>query len=493
MGRICLWACVLAVGCSRADAVPVEADDAARHENSSHAPLEVNAEPSRRVDAPPNVADLRTRKFGHDWHGFLGPRGDSKSTETGILTEWPAEGPRLVWHTRVGEGYSMPSVALGRLFHFSRYGDVARLSCVNAETGQPLWRFDYDTDYVDMYGYDGGPRSSPVIDGDRVYILGAEGMLHCLNVADGALVWKVDTLARFHVVPNFFGVGGTPLVEGELLIVQIGGSPAEDRRVPPGRLDLVHADDACVVAFDKRTGEVKYRLGDDLASYSSPVAATIGGRRWCFVFAREGLLGFDPLAGKVDFHYPWRTRILESVNAANPVVVDDRVFISEAYGVGSSLLKARPGGFDVVWADAARTRSKSMMTHWNTAVHHDGHLYGSSGRQEAEAELRCVELATRKVMWSEPNLTRSSLLYVDGHFVCLTENGELLLIRATHEKFDPVARVRMTIDEEGTFGGPRPLLQAPAWAAPILAHGLLYVRGATRLACLELIEPPSAN
>jgi outer membrane protein assembly factor BamB len=439
-----------------------------------------------RLDVP----DLGTRHTGDDWPAFLGPTGDSKSRERGIITRWPAEGPKLVWKRRLGGGYCMPTISRGRLFQFERQGDLARLTCVNGETGESIWTFAYPSDYSDFYGYDDGPRCSPVVDGDRVYLYGAEGMLHCLRVIDGAKLWRIDTSDRFGVIQNFFGVGSTPVVDGDLLIVQVGGSPEQSKLAAPGQLDRVKPNGSGVVAFDKLTGEVRYQLGDELASYSGPVVATIGDRRWCFVFARGGLLAFEPADGTLDFHFPWRSPMLESVNASNPVVVGDEVFISETYGPGSALLKVRPGEYKVVWQDSKRSREKNMQAHWNTCVHHEGYLYGSSGRHTENAELRCIEWATGKVKWSTPDLGRSSLLYVDGHFVCLTEAGEVLLIKANPEKFEQVARTILPVNEVGPLrfnDGPPRLLRYPAWAAPIVSHGLLYLRGRDRLACLELI------
>jgi outer membrane protein assembly factor BamB len=433
--------------------------------------------------------DLRTRRQGDDWPQFLGPSGDSKSRETGIRTDWPAAGPPLVWQKRVGEGYGMPTIYRGRLFQFARVDRQMRLTCMKSETGEELWKFEYTSDYQDYYGYDNGPRCSPVVDGDRVYLYGVEGMLHCLSVTDGKPIWKLGTAEKFGVIQNFFGVGSTPVVEGDLLIVQVGGSPEESKDAPPGQLDRVEPNGTGVVAFDKYTGKVKYTLGDELASYAGPVLATIKGRRWCFLFARGGLLGFNPQSGKLDFHYPWRASSLESVNASNPVVVDDLVFISETYGPGSSLLRVKPGGYEVVWSDKDKRREKSMQTHWNTPVYHDGYLYASSGRHTENAELRCLELTSGKVMWSQPDLGRSSLLYVDGHLVCLTEHGLVLLLKATPENFEVVAKTLLPTKEVGPRldNGPARLLHYPAWAAPILSHGLLYLRGADRLVCLELI------
>jgi outer membrane protein assembly factor BamB len=435
--------------------------------------------------------DLRTRVTGSDWPKFLGPTGDSVSTEKGILSPWPEEGPRIVWHRRLGSGYGMAVTSRGRLFLFDRVGGRARLNCWKSETGETLWTFDYPTDYEDLYRYNDGPRSSAVVDGERVYIFGVEGMLHCLRVEDGQLLWKVDTQAEFGVVKNFFGVGSTPVVEGDLLLVQVGGSPKNSRARTAA--DLPDGDGSGLVAFEKYTGKVRYRVTDELASYSSPVLATIGGRRWCFLFARGGLVGLEPATGKVDFQYPWRARILESVNASNPVVLGNRVFISETYGPGSALLEVELGKCKEVWTDKDKgMRDKSMQCHWNTPIHVGGYLYGCSGYHLPEAQLRCIELATGKVMWRERDLTRTSLLLADNHFICLAEDGILRLLKVNPNRYEEVSKVELKVP--GADGKPdpkgEPLLKEPCWAAPILSHGLLYVRGADRLVCLELVPKP---
>ncbi len=433
----------------------------------------------RPGELPP---DLRTRKTGTDWPCFLGPTGDGVSSEKGIIAPWPEQGLRVVWHKPLGQGYAMPVISRGRLFQFDRHGNRERLSCWKSETGEELWRFEYPTNYRDKYGYNGGPRCCPVVDGDRAYTHGAEGMLHCVRVADGKPLWKVDTRAEFGFVQNFFGVGSTPVVEGDLLIVQVGGSP---KGSDPDDFARLKGNGSGVVAFDKYTGKVRYRISDELASYASPVLATINGRRWGFVLARGGLIGFEPRTGKVDFHFPWRAEDFESANAANPVVVGDQVFISETYGPGAALLKVRPGGYQVVWSDRDRRR-KSMQCHWSTPIYHDGYLYGCSGRHPQNAVLRCIEWATGKIMWSQPRLTRTSLLMVDGHFVCLAEEGTLRLLKVNPKRYEEVSQI-----EVREPGGKKLLLDYPCWAAPILAHGLLYLRGNDRgderLVCLELI------
>lgn len=439
------------------------------------------------AEPPP---DLATRKAGIDWPTFLGPTGDSKSSETGILKKWTADAPKIVWQKKLGTGYDIGSISRGRLFQFDRYGDNARVSCLNAETGVELWKYEYPSSYEDLYGYNNGPRCSPIVDDDLVFTYGVEGVLHCLKAATGEVVWKVDTAAEFGVIQNFFGVGSTPVIVGDLLIVMVGGSPKEDAKLPPGALDKVSGNGSGIVAFDKRTGKVRYQVSDELASYASLKTAKNAGRDWCFAFCRGGLLGFDPRNGKVDFDYPWRAKIMESVNASVPVVVGDEVFISECYGPGSSLLKFAPGKCEVVWKDDARKRAKSMQTHWNTPVYHDGYLYGCSGRHTENAELRCIDWKTGEVKWSVGGISRCSLLYIDGCLIGLAEYGQLFLFKANPEKFELLGERELVEAAAGpkSDAGKIPLLKYPCWSAPIVSHGLLYVRGDDRLICLELIS-----
>jgi outer membrane protein assembly factor BamB len=413
-----------------------------------------------------------------EWPAFMGHRGDGRSDETGLPSGFPEGGPKVRWHIDTGEGYSMPTIAGGRVFLFDRRGDAARLTALDPSSGRELWHTEYPTDYEDYYGYSNGPRTAPVVDGDRVYTFGVEGRLRCQSVEDGKLRWQIDTAERFGVVQNFFGAGSSPVVEGDLLIVPIGGSPPGSPKISTGQ---VKGHGSGIVAFDKLSGEIRYSVSDQLASYATPVLTDIDGRRWGFHFARGGLIGFHPTEGKVDFEFPWRAEILESVNAASPVVVGDKVFISETYGPGSALLKVRPGGYDVIWKDEPSSRNQALAVHWNTPVHNDGYLYASSGRNSGNAELRAVELGTGEVKWKQPGLARSTLLLVDGHLVVLTEYGRVLLVEATPEAYTQVAELTPK-DSSG-----KSLLQYPAWAPPALSEGVLYLRGKGGLVAVELM------
>jgi outer membrane protein assembly factor BamB len=341
-----------------------------------------------------------------------------------------------------------------------------RVECLHPETGEKYWEFSYPTQFEDRYGYNNGPRASPVIDGDRVYTYGAEGKLHCLRLQTGQLHWKRDVRAEFKVPQDFFGTAGTPLIEGDLLIINVGapGGPS-------------------VAAFHKLTGKMVWGAGDKWGpSYASPVPATVHGKRRVFVFAggesdppTGGLISIDPANGAVDFSFPWRSRSYESVNASPPVVVGNQVFISASYRTGSALLNLLPDGKqNVAWT------SQEIGTHWNTAVHKDGYLYAFSGRNEPDAMLVCIELKTGKMMWhaipewdetferggtqnkQRISTYRGTLLAVDGRFLALGELGHLLWLDLNPKGYKELARTWLFAARE-------------TWSTPVLSRGLLYV------------------
>lgn len=424
---------------------------------------------------------------GQDWPGFLGPTADGKSTEK-LAVPWPKDGLKALWHAELRDGYATCAVSGGRCFLFDRVGNEVRARAAKAISGQIVWEKRFPTSYVDQFGYDGGPRTAPVADGERVYLYGADGWLRCLQAADGALLWEKDTFKEYAVIPNFFGVGCSPIVEGELLIVPVGGSPPGSS---PERFGELKGAGTGLVAFDRKTGKEAWRCSDELASYATPrIVAGPDGKRRGLWFARGGLVGFDPAAGKQTFFFPWRARALESVNASTPVVQGQEAFLTECYGPGGVLLKLKGDAApEAVWSDKEKGRNQSLMCHWATPIVHEGHLYGSHSRHTGDAELRCVEWSTGKVKWRQKGLGRCSLLYADGHFIVLCEEGQLLLVKANPEKFALVSMCEPKLPQPRPDGKPDFLLEYPAWAAPILANGRLYVRGKDRLACLDVPRP----
>jgi outer membrane protein assembly factor BamB len=382
-----------------------------------------------------------------DWPQFLGPARDGVSSETGLAKSWPEKGPPVVWEREVGEGFSAPVVSGGALVLFHRVGAEEVVEAFDAANGKPRWKFSYPTRYVDRYGKGNGPRSTPTVAGGKVYTLGAEGALHCLDLKDGKKVWDKSLAKEYELRDTFFGIGTSPLVEGDLLLVNVG------------------AKGAGIVAFDKGTGKEVWKATDDEASYSSPVAATIGDVRHVFFFTRSGLFGLDPKDGKMRFSKQWRARIEASVNAAAPLVIGDQVFLTASYGTGAVLLRVMKDGVEEVWSG-----DRSLSSHYNTPVQKDGYLYGIDGRQEQGARLRCVELKTGAVKWEKERFGCASMILADGRLIALTESGELVLIEPTPEGYREKARAWV--------------LQArPCRAEIALADGRLYGRDGKRLVC----------
>lgn len=415
---------------------------------------------------------------------MLGPNANSHSNETGILTDWSHGKLAIRWNRPTGVGYGNAVVSKGRLFQFDRFEDNERLTCFNAETGVELWHWEAPVQYEDMYGYNRGPRSSPVVDNDRVYVYGVAGNLACVDVVHGNELWKTNLSEKFGVIQNFFGVGSSPCVFEDKVLVMVGGSPESSKRVPAGRLNFVEPNGSAIVALNKQTGAEVYRVGNYLASYSAPIIAMMHGEPWCVTLVREGLLIFDPRDGTKETFFPWRASSLESVNAAWPIVEGNRIFISETYEIGAAFLEFNGKELQPRWVDQKQQRSQAMRAHWATPILHKGFLFGCSGRNEPDADLRCVRLDDATVTWTHRNRDRTTGLLVDGHIVVLGEHGLLQLIRANTEKYDPVTELDLG---ELTSPDGTPWIESPSWAPPVLSHGLLYLRGKLHLICLELI------
>ena len=479
-------------------------DEPAGPDSTSETP----ATPKESVAAvkPKATAD----RPGSDWPIFLGPHGTGVSDETGLADAWPEAGPEVLWDMRIGKGYSSPSIRGNKLvIHYrQRNQDQDVIECVQADDGTPIWKYEYETDFADPYGYNNGPRSSPLLTEKLCYTFGAQGRLVCLDLENGKLVWERDTAKDWKIPPQFFGAGCTPILEGNLLIVLVGGQP-----------------NSGVVAFDAATGKVQWEsVGKDtwdgaetdnprnlplvwseeemLVSYSSPLAVTIHGQRHLLCLVRQGLVSLDPANGRVRFKYWFRSRTHESVNAARPVVIGDRIFLSAAYETGMALLKVHPDGnkFDVVWRD-----KRGMSTHWSTAIHHDGCLYGFSGRHEEQGMLQCVNLETGELIWETNGYPgdiselapdpftgkirstttgkvvtlygRGSFTLADGKYFILGERGVLALATLSRDGWKEASRVSY------------PKLKYPMWAAPVLSRGRIYLRSEDWLMCVDVAKP----
>lgn len=428
----------------------------------------------------------QTRSKGDDWPRFLGQSNDGTSQEEGVDPDRWEPHPPIKWSVLLGTSYGGPTIVGSRLLQFDKEGADERVVCYDANDGSQLWHWRYPIEYADMYGYNSGPRCSPIVDENRVYAYGVAGDLTCLDLETGKLVWHQQVSKKYGVVQNFFGVASTPIVYEDLLLVMVGGSPSESQHIPAGQLQLVKPNGTAIVALDKRTGEEKYRVGDELASYSSVRVVRIHDQDLGLALVRGGLLAWEPRTGKQIFHFPWRADMLESVNAALPVVFNNQILVSEAYEIGSALLELdsslQP---QVLWQDQAKSRNPSFRAHWSTPVLIDGYLYGCSGRNQPDSDFRCIRWSDGELMWRQRQHERSSVLLVDGYLVVLGEYGRLSLVRPNPESYETLREVDLSEIANPETG--EPWLSYPCWAAPVLSHGLLYVRGDTRLICMELI------
>ena len=427
--------------------------------------------------------------LAQDWPRFLGPTANSISRETGLIEKWPTNGPSKLWSKAIGTGYSAPSVLGSNLVVHHRLRGEEIVECLDATTGQSKWRYAYPSQFVDPYGYNNGPRCTPLLVPNRCYTFGAEGKLLCLDM-NGKLIWQRDTGKDWTIPPAFFGVGSTPILEGNLLIVMVGGQPnsgmvAFDPLTGKTRWESVGRTNWNGLPMIGWPGEpiIKWPVWEKQASYSTPVAATIHGQRQILCLMRQGLVSVSPTNGEVNFSFWFRSRANDSVNAISPIVINDLILISGAYyNVGSVLLRVKPDGKSVeeVW------RSTVLEIHWNTPIYHDGYLYAFSGRNEPDARLRCVEFKTGKLMWDRdeswpPHSTpqpgvygRGSAIMADGKLIVLGEGGLLGLFKVNPNEPQEICRSQI------------PALHYPCWAAPILSRKKVYLRSEDRLVCFDL-------
>jgi outer membrane protein assembly factor BamB len=429
------------------------------------------------VHARPNSLALGATT--EDWPRFLGPRQQMVSAETPLLKAWDESGPPLVWERFRGEGFSSPVIAQGRLVYHHRVDDKEVVECLDPQSGRRYWAFRYPTDYVDRYGYNGGPRATPCIADSKVYTVGVEGVLHCLSLEQGEVLWQRSLTKDYGLKQGFFGFGASPIVYGDMVILNVGapGGPS-------------------VVAFDTQDGRVIWSGGEKWgSSYATPVVAPLRGRPTVLVFAGGesrppvgGLMALDAQTGTPAFDCPWRSSRYESVNASSPVVFGDRIYVSYAIrGQGALVQANRENQVETVWANA------ELGAYWMTPVYHQGFLYGIDGESVAQTELVCLDAESGAARWrvaprwteSVPDgegtrqlnlgIGRGHLVKADGDWLCLGEFGHLLWLALSPEGCDILQRSWLFRAQQ-TF------------VPPVVSHGLLYVVQNSRTQ-VEGIEP----
>jgi outer membrane protein assembly factor BamB len=368
-----------------------------------------------------------------NWPQWRGPNRDGISKETGLLKQWPAEGPRLVWKaTGAGRGYSSLALANGKLFTMGLRGDREFVIAFDTASGKEVWATPHGGAYRDSRG--DGPRGTPTVDGNNLYALGANGDLSCLDLKTGRIVWAVNLLQKFGGQNIGWGISESPLVLDEKLLVNAGG---------PG---------ASIVALNKKDGSLIWKSQSDKAGYSSGMPVQVGNTTQVVFFTQERALGLDPKDGKLLWEY---TRPANNVaNVATPVVRGNRVFISSDYGTGAGLVEIKADGKaqEVYF-------TREMRNHHSSSILIGDYLYGFSS-----GILTAMRFDTGEVAWKDRSVGKGSLVYADGNLYAFSENGVVGLIEATPTAYHERGRFRIQQDS------------LPTWTHPIVAGGRLYLR-----------------
>ncbi len=394
-----------------------------------------------------------------DWPQLLGPHRNGTATNENVRQDWPDGGPQVLWQRDAGRGFAGVSVADDKAVLFHRVGGEQIVEAVNASSGKVLWKAAFPTSYVPSFTNDAGPRVVPIQHEGHVYIYGVEGNLRCLDSATGRVVWSRDTFEEYNSKRPFrgepptgyFGLASSPIIEGDKILVNVGGDESG----------------AGIVALSLKDGKTAWKSTDERASYSSPVATTVDGVRHVVFVTRLNVVSVDPESGAERFRFPFG-RVGPTVNAANPVIVDRHVFVTASYGIGAALARIRGVDAEVLWRD-----EDLLASQYTTCVEHEGHLYGIDGRQDGPpANLKCLDPVTRLVRWTEPSFGYATLIKVGDRLLILTTEGELILARAAIQKYEELARATIT--------------GSTCRALPALANGRLFVRDASTLKCLDL-------
>jgi outer membrane protein assembly factor BamB len=407
-----------------------------------------------------------------DWPGWRGPSRDNISQETGLLKVWPNEGPKLLWKTTgLGSGYSTPSVANGLIYLLGATDGVENLIALNRDNGEKVW----STPFGKTAGGYPGPRSTPTIDGNTLYVISSNGILLCADAKTGAEKWKKDFKADFGGQAGGWAYTESPLIDGDKLLCTPGG------KTP-------------IVALDKKTGSMIWRADFSLiaeeaknkpaekpnedpkakkkakgfsqaAGYSSIVVADYGGRQYV-QFLSGGVVGVDAGTGKLLWHYDHPAN--GTANISTPIVLDDAVFAASAYGVGGGLAHIRKSGSKYT-AEEAYFLS-DMQNHHGGMVQLAGHLYGTNG-----SSLLCIRLADGNIVWKNKSVGKGSVAYADGHLYVRSEGGPVALVEVNPEKYV----------ETGRFNQPDRAKER-AWAHPVIAGGTLLLRDQDVILCYDV-------
>jgi len=385
-----------------------------------------------------------------DWPQILGPDRNGIARDEQLAESWPAKGPRQVWEARIGSGFAGVVVSGEDLVLFHREENEDKLTAFDAKTGKRRWSTSFSTRFQAQIVEDDGPRSTPTIHDGLIYAYSAEGNLYCVELKSGDKKWTRHTHADFGATGGYFGAGSSPIVEGSLVIVNVGG----DRK------------QAGIVAFHTDSGETAWTAVNDQASYSAPIAVTLGNSRHLLCITRMNFYSLDPQTGKERFHTPFGARG-PTVNAALPVIMGNHALLTASYGVGSEWLTLGDNQVAITW------KNTLLSSQYTTPITSDGLVYGIDGRQDGgPIALKCINPQTEEVLWSQQGMKYATLIGANKQLLIMQTDGILRMARLSKEGYDEIASAS--------------LLSGTTRALPALSHGMIYVRNESKLVCVDL-------
>ncbi|MCB9857442.1 MAG: PQQ-like beta-propeller repeat protein [Phycisphaerales bacterium] len=390
---------------------------------------------------------LATANAG-DWPHWRGPGYDGKSDEKGFKSKWDG-GLEPAWQAKIGSGYSGITVVGGHAFTCGVADGGQVVYCFDTQSGSMVWKSRLEDNFKDMTGWGDGPRSTPTIEGGRVYVLGALGTLSCLDAASGKSNWT----KKFDAKP-MWGYSGSVLIEGDLAVVTVGGEGGGMR------------------AVKKETGEDVWRVGgDEDSGYSTPYPFTFDGKRYVIGFMGNSAVVAEIKTGKEVLTIPWETSW--KVNAATPIFHDGRLFLSSGYSTGAGLFKLSKKGDRLETEEIYRT--KKLKNKFQTPVLVDGYLYTCD-----ERSFKCADFKTGELKWEERGneYKHGSVLFADGKLILLTQLGELKIGEASPEGFKATGTTTV-FPQTGAKN-------EQCWTVSTLAYGRLFLRNLDKLVCLDL-------
>jgi len=375
---------------------------------------------------------LGSAACAEDWPQWRGPQRNGVSAETNWNDNWPVSGPPIAWKAKVGLGFSSFVIAEGRCFTLGHQDEQDTVWCFEAGTGTVIWKHSYPAELGDKF-FEGGTTGTPTVAGDRVFTLSRWGDLFCFDAATGKVAWSKNIQKETGMRLPDWGFTGAPLALPNILVLNVGDAG---------------------LGLDPATGKILWQSANKSAGYSTPLPFARDGQKLAIIGSGTAYVAVNPSDGKEAWRIRWLTEY--GVNASDPCVVGDFVFLSTGYGKGAALFKLGAAEPELVW------KKRNLRTQLNGAVHFNGNLYGVDGDTTEKAALKCLDLMTGEEKWAHAGFGSGGVIIAHSKLIALSGTGELMVAPATPKGFKPTVRAQV-------LGG-------KCWTAPVLANARIYCR-----------------